>query len=134
MAYSYSDLEDLSRIKNHKIIYDGYEYWWHSYKSGSWSLHFIKPFNDYKSALAYIRYWVYKYSLMLIDEDTEINRITNEVIDQVRIYDIVNSNKNTYNKICEIYTIKPNLTQEEAGKMLGMSKMTISRKLRQLKK
>ena len=134
MAYCESDLEDLIRIKNHKIIYDGYEYWWQSYKSGSWSLHCVKPFPDYKSALAYIRYWLHQYLQMLIDEEARNNRITCEVIDQVRIYDIVNSNKSTFNKVCEIYAIKPFLTQEEAGKMLGMSKMTISRTLKQLKK
>ena len=134
MAYCESDLEDLIRIKNHKIIYDGYEYWWHSYKSGSWSLHCVKPFSDYKSALHYIRYWLHQYLQMLIDEEAKHNRITCEVIDQVRIYDIVNSNKSTFDKVSEIYAIKPFLTQEEAGKMLRMSKMTISRTLRQLKK
>jgi hypothetical protein len=130
MKFSNLEIENLSRARNHKFIYDGYDYWWWSCKKDKWEIHCIEPFSDYKKALSYLKYWLNQYEFMIENNDAEINRITNNLIDQVRIYDIANSNKSTYNKINEIYAIKPFATQVELGEYLNISKMAISKQLK----
>ncbi len=134
MKFSNREIDNLSRPSNHKIEFDGYDFWWHSYKKDKWELHCIKPFSNYKKAIEYIKYWLQEYTLMISNDIDEINKITNNVIDQVRIYDIVNSNKSTFEKICDIYAIKPFATQFELGEYLNISKMAISKQLKKVRK
>ncbi len=134
MKFSNREIDNLSRPSNHKIEFDGYDFWWHSYKKDKWELHCIKPFSNYKKAIEYIKYWLQEYTLMISNDIDEINKITNNVIDQVRIYDIVNSNKSTFEKICDIYAIKPFATQVELGDYLNISKMAISKQLKKVRK
>ena len=134
MKFSNREIDNLSRPSNHKIEFDGYDFWWHSYKKDKWELHCIKPFSNYKKAIEYIKYWLQEYTLMISNDIDEINKITNNVIDQVRIYDIVNSNKSTFEKICDIYAIKPFATQFELGESLNISKMAISKQLKKVRK
>ncbi len=130
MKFSNREIDNLSRPHNHKIQFDGYNFWWHSYKKDKWELHCIKPFSNYKKALEYIKYWLQQYALMISIDNDAIDKITNNVIDQVRIYDIVNSKKSTYDKINEICVIKPFATQVELGEYLNISKMAISKQLK----
>jgi hypothetical protein len=130
MQFSNREIDNLSRPHNHKIQFDGYNFWWHSYKKDKWELHCIKPFSNYKKALEYIKYWLQRYALMISNDNDAIDKITDNVIDQVRIYDIVNSNKSTFDKICDIYAIKPFATQVELGEFLNISKMAISKQLK----
>lgn len=130
MKFSNREIDNLSRPSNHKIEFDGYDFWWHSYKKDKWELHCIKPFSNYKKAIEYIKYWLQQYALMISNDNDAINKITDNVIDQVRIYDIVNSNKSTFEKICNIYAIKPFATQVELGEYLNISKMAISKQLK----
>ena len=134
MKFSNREIDILSRPSNHKIEFDGYEFWWHSYKKDKWELHCIKPFSNYKKAIEYIKYWLQQYALMIFNDNDAINKITDNVIDKVRIYDIVNSNKSTFEKICDIYAIKPFATQVELGEYLNISKMAISKQLKKVRK
>ena len=134
MKFSNREIDNLSRPSNHKIEFDGYEFWWHSYKKDKWELHCIKPFSNYKKAIEYIKYWLQQYALMIFNDNDAINKITDNVIDKVRIYDIVNSNKSTFEKICDIYAIKPFATQVELGEYLNISKMAISKQLKKVRK
>lgn len=134
MQFSNREIDNLSRPNNHKIQFDGYNFWWHSYKKDKWELHCIKPFSNYKKALEYIKYWLQQYALMISNDNDAINKITDNVIDQVRIYDIINSNKSTFEKICDIYAIKPFATQVELGEYLNISKMAISKQLKKVRK
>ncbi|MEY2671385.1 MAG: hypothetical protein RLZZ577_1701 [Bacteroidota bacterium] len=130
MKFNNREIDNLSRPHNHKIQFDGYNFWWYSYKKDKWELHCIKPFSNYKKALEYIKYWLQRYALMISNDNDAIDKITDNVIDQVRIYDIVNSNKSTFDKICDIYAIKPFATQVELGEYLNISKMAISKQLK----
>ena len=134
MKFSNREIDNLSRPSNHKIEFDGYDFWWHSYRIDKWELHCIKPFSNYKKAIEYIKYWLQQYALMISNDNDAINKITDNVIDQVRIYDIVNSNKSTFEKICDIYAIKPFATQIELGEYLNISKMAICKQLKKVRK
>ncbi|BDB52022.1 hypothetical protein [Flavobacterium ammonificans] len=134
MKFSNKEIDNLSRTYNHKIEFDGYDFWWYSYKKDKWELHCIKPFKNYSKAIEYIKFWLNKYVLMISNDNESIDKITNDVIDQVRIYDIVNSNMKTIDKIFEIYTIKPFLSQIELGEYLNISKMAISKQLKKVRK
>lgn len=130
MQFSNREIDNLCRAHNHTIEFDGYDYWWYSCKKDKWELHCIEPFSDYKKALAYIKYWVQQYELMVEKNNDVFEKIANKIIDQVRIYDIVKSNKSTFDKICEIYAIKPFATQVELGEYLNISKMAICKQLK----
>lgn len=133
MQFSNREIDNLSRPYNHKILFDGYDFWWYSYKKDKWELHCIKPFKNYKKAIEYLKYWLQKYVLMISNYNESINKITNDVIDQVRIYDIANSNMKTIDKIYEIYTIKPFASQVELSEYLNISKMAISKQLKKVR-
>jgi hypothetical protein len=134
MQYTFKELDALSKPYNHKIVYDGYEYWWHSFLNNGWRLHCVKSFSNHKKVIEHIQYWIHKYSLMVSIDNSELERITNEVIDQVRIYDIVNSGMKTIDKVNLIYTIKPFATQVEVSQLLNISKMAISKHLKKIRK
>jgi hypothetical protein len=133
MKFSNLEIENLSRARNHTIEFDGFDWWWYSCKKDKWELHCIRPFSDYKKALAYLKYWLVQYEKKVEDNNVQIERITDKIFDQVRIYDIVNSNKKTIDKIIDIYAIKPFATQVELSDYLNISKMAICKQLKKLK-
>jgi hypothetical protein len=133
MPYSIKEIEQLANPRNHDIKFDGYDYWWYSNINGKWSLHCIKPFKSHYKALYYIKYWLVKYSQEVANNESIFERITNNVINDVRIYDVVNSNVKTIEKVISILNIKPYLTQTEISEYLGISKMAISKHFKKLK-
>lgn len=134
MPYTLREIEQLSNPRNHDIKYDGFDYWWYSCIDGKWSIHCIKPFKSHLKALHYIKYWLVKYSQEVANNDAMFERITNNVMNDVRIYDIVNNpNLKTIEKVIQILDIKPHLTQTEISEYLEISKMAISKHFKKLK-
>jgi hypothetical protein len=133
MPYNLKELEQLANANNHDIKFDGFEFHWFSRIDNKWSLHCIKPFETHLKALSYIRYWLVKYSQEIANNEAMFERITNNVINDVRIYDIAKSDLKTIEKVTAILDIKPYLNQTEISDYLGISKMAISKHLRKLK-
>lgn len=133
MPYNLKELEQLANPNNHDIKFDGFEFHWFSRIDNKWSLHCIKPFETHLKALSYIRYWLVKYSQEIANNEAIFERITNNVINDVRIYDIAKSDLKTIEKVTAILDIKPYLNQTEISDYLGISKMAISKHLRKLK-
>lgn len=121
------ELKQLSCLSNHKIVFDGYDFWWYSNIDGKWKIHCIKSFDTYKKALSYIMYWCERYSNLYIKKNKEVDRIVSDAIDQVRIYDIVNSKLKTKNKIEQIISIKPFISQVEIANYLSLTKPAINK-------
>lgn len=134
MSYSINQLKKLSNIENHKIKYDGYDFWWYSRKDKDFTLHCIKPFLEHKSVLSHIKYWIPVYNTMVVNNDNAVSNIVNDVINDVRIYDIVKSNIKTIDKVIAMLDIKPYLTQTEIAEYLDMSKMAINKHIKKIKK
>ena len=47
-VWSTEDLQSLTQINNHKIMFDGYEYYWVRRLKDEWKRHFILNFKDKK--------------------------------------------------------------------------------------
>jgi hypothetical protein len=133
MPYTIREIEQLANVNNHDIKFDGYSYHWFSRIDGKWSLHCIKPFKTHLKALSYIKYWLFKYSQEVANNDAMFERITNNVMNDVRIYDIVNSNIKTIDKVVAILDIKPYLNQTDISEYLGISRMAISKHFKNIK-
>jgi hypothetical protein len=133
MPYNLKELEQLANPNNHDIKFDGFEFHWFSRIDNKWSLHCIKPFKTHLKALSYIRYWLVKYSQEIANNEAMFERITNNVINDVRIYDIAKSDLKTIEKVIAILDIKPYLNQTDISEYLGISKMAISKHFRKLK-
>ncbi|WGK94260.1 MULTISPECIES: HTH domain-containing protein [Flavobacterium] len=133
MPFSLKDLEQLSQYKNHTIKFDGYDYWWYSKIDNKWSLHCIKPFKSYQQGLEYIKYWLVKYAQEVINNEAIFERITDNVIKDVNIYEIANSNLKPLNKVIKILEIRPNLNQTEISEYLNITKMAVSKHFKKLK-
>lgn len=133
MPYTLKQLEQLANVNNHDIKFDGYDYWWFSRIDNKWSLHCIKPFKTHLKALSYIKYWLFKYSQEVANNEAMFERITTNVMNDVRIYDIVNSKLKTIDKVVAILDIKPYLNQTDISEYLRISKMAISKHFRKLK-
>ena len=49
-SWSTEHLQMLTQVDNHKIMYDGYEYYWLRKLEDDWERHFILNFEDSKKA------------------------------------------------------------------------------------
>jgi len=67
-SWSDQDLESLCFPENHKITFDGYEYWWyHKLHGNKWDLHYINGFEDWKKPYSWLQSWLYRWSKELTD-------------------------------------------------------------------
>ena len=65
-SWSNKDLEALCIPENHKIIFDGFEYWWlHKIHGNKWELHCIESFNNWKKPYSWLKEWLYRWGLEL---------------------------------------------------------------------
>lgn len=132
MQYTKSELKKLSDIENHKIIYDGYDYWWYSVKDKEFTLHCIIPFNDYKTLLINIKVWIRKYHKLSIGIDC-VELMIQDLLLDVKIKNIAKDNNiKTNNKIKQILVLKPNVKNKELCSLLSITKMAISKQLKSI--
>ena len=132
MQYTISELKKLSDIENHKIIYDGYEYWWYSRKleNNDFTIHCIIPFNNYKELLINIKVWIRKYHKLSIGIDC-VELMIKELLLDVQIKNIAkNNNTKTISKIKQILVLKPSIKNKELCNLLCVTKMAISKQLK----
>ena len=134
MKYTLEQYKNLSRFENHKIKYDGYDYWWYSKKGDEFTIHCIQPFYNVKMLLSNIYFWISKYHTMSISNDEYLDIMLKELFLDVKIKEISN-NKTIKNKdkIKQILTIKPHIKPKELVDLLEVTKMAISKHLKAYK-
>jgi hypothetical protein len=134
MKYTIEQYKILSKIENHKIIFDGYDYWWYSkkHKTEDFTVHCIIPFNDYKNILVNIYYWVPKYYKLSISLDC-VELMLQELFVDIQIKNISNSKDyKTNKKIKLISELNPNIRIKELCLLLNISKVAISKHLKKI--
>jgi hypothetical protein len=131
--YTEEQIANLSKAENHKIKYDGYYYWWYSKRNGKWQKHCLKTFDTPTDVYGYIKYWIYKYRKKTAENEFKLSSIVDNVMDEVRIYDIVKSDLKTKEKIESILCFKPYATPSELKDYLHLSKQNIGKHLKNLK-
>ena len=110
-VWSVEDLKSLTQIENHKILFDGYEYYWMRKLKDDWERHFILNFKDKNKAISYLKYSIVKWDKYLYDKTTKERRASSykEIIKTLNIqektYKIIKSSLPTIEKINHIRLI-----------------------------
>lgn len=134
MQFNISELKKLSDIENHKIIYDGYDFWWYANKDKEFTLHCIKPFDNPMEAKAHIIYWQLKYIQELNKKENYLDKMLNDLMIDVKIKNICKDKTlKSKAKIKQVLYIKPNTTPIELSKLLEVTTMAISKQLKSIK-
>lgn len=76
-SWSYENLKELTLPKNHRVIFDGFEYVWESKTGGSWSRHYIINFDSVKKYESYLLYNISRWTTEVKDRKDDF--IRNEI-------------------------------------------------------
>tara|TARA_B100000768_G_C11045186_1_gene275956 strand:- start:100 stop:552 length:453 start_codon:yes stop_codon:yes gene_type:complete len=140
-SWSNKDLKSLSKLSNHRYIYDGYEYVWEHKLSGTWSKHCIKLFKDVKKLKEYMAFNLSQWSLELAKrnkgeselearlESARVNMIDREFKAIIKI------SKKKYKpikKVQLILEVREDLDNATIAKALGLSERTFYRYIKKI--
>jgi len=138
-SWSTEDLQTLTQVDNHKIMYDGYEYYWIRKLKDDWERHFILNFEDSKKAFYYLKYNIGMWQQEL-NKRLEITVRAESYKELERMLDIqekttktANSVLPTIEKINHIKFINEGVSAEELSGLLNVKKSIIYRHIRALK-
>ena len=139
-SWSTEHLKMLTQVDSHKIMYDGYEYYWLRKLEDNWERHFILNFTNKKKAFHYLMYNIkeWKKELNVRLEKTVVSESYKQLIKmldtQEKITKTVNSVLPTIEKINHIKLIKENISAAELSSLLKVKKSIIYRHIRTLKR
>tara|TARA_R110001606_G_scaffold55903_1_gene135784 strand:- start:78 stop:533 length:456 start_codon:yes stop_codon:yes gene_type:complete len=139
-SWSTEDLQMLTQVDNHKIMYDGYEYYWLRKLEDDWERHFILNFTNKKKAFHFLIYNIkeWKKELNVRLEKTVVAESYKQLIKmldtQEKITKTVNSVLPTIEKINHIRLIKEDISAVELSSLLKVKKSIIYRHIRTLKR
>ena len=137
--WTLEELESLTKIKNHRIMFDGYEYYWVRKLNEKWERHFILNFKTKEKAFSYLKYNIGKWRKELLKLKNELENNASykdleRILDvQVKIYKIVNSGMPTIERINHIRLVNEDITALELSNLLDVKSSIIYRHLRTLK-
>ena len=138
-SWSTEDLKMLTQVDNHKIMYDGYEYYWLRKLEDDWERHFILNFADPKKAFHYLKYNIDKWQKEL-NNRLEITVRAKSYKELERMLEVqekttktANSVLPTIEKINHIKLINEGVSAEELSSLLNVKKSIIYRHIRTLK-
>lgn len=132
------ELESLIQINNHRIMFDGYEYFWVRMLEDKWERHFILNFSNKRKAFSYLKYNIGKWNKELLKRKDISDRITSykelETIlhTQEQTHKILNSEMPTIEKINHLRLVNNEVSATELSKMLEVSSSMIYRHIRNL--
>ena len=138
-SWSDEDLKSLTIVKNHKIVFDGYEYTWYRKLKNDWEIHFIRNFKDSKKAFTYLKYNISKWNkelnsrIDIKDRAGAYKHIERMLNIQEKTYSIVHSDLPTIEKINNIRLINEDISVDELSSILKVNNRIIYRHIRTLK-
>ena len=130
--WSTEDLAMLKELTNHRVTYDGYEFVWESNTTNGWNRHYIRNFEEYNTPMSWIYFniarWEKEYRDRLKDYATNMFK---ELEADVKIKQISEDySKKTKQKIHQIKTIKPSISNKEIANILEVTIRTVERHLK----
>ena len=137
--WTLDELESLTKIKNHRIMFDGYEYYWVRKLNEKWERHFILNFKTKEKAFSYLKYNISKWRKELLKlknklENNASYKDLERILDvQVKTHKIVNSGMPTIERINHIRLVNEGVTASELSNLLDVKSSIIYRHLRTLK-
>ena len=132
------ELQSLIQINNHRIMFDGYEYFWVRMLEDKWERHFILNLSNKRKAFSYLKYNIGKWNKELLKRKKITDRITSykelETIlhTQEQTHKILNSEMPTIEKINHLRLVNNEVSATELSKMLDVSSSMIYRHIRNL--
>ena len=138
-SWSTDSLKMLTDVYNHKIMYDGYEYYWLRKLEDDWERHFILNFEDSKKAFHYLKHNISKWQkelnkrLEITVRDKSYKELERMLDIQEKTIKTVNSSFPTIEKINIIKLINEGISAEELSSLLNVKKSIIYRHIRTLK-
>ena len=137
--WTLEELESLTKIKNHRIMFDGYEYYWVRKLNEKWERHFIINFKTKEKAFSYLKYNISKWRKELLKLKNELENNASykdleRILDvQVKTHKIVNSGMPTIERINHIRLVNEDITVSELSNLLDVKSSIIYRRFRTLK-
>lgn len=137
--WTLEELESLTKIKNHRIMFDGYEYYWVRKLNEKRERHFILNFKTKEKAFSYLKYNIGKWRKELLKLKNELENNASykdleRILDvQVKTYKIVNSGMPTIERINHIRLVNEDITVSELSNLLDVKSSIIYRHFRTLK-
>ena len=137
--WTLEELESLTKIKNHRIMFDGYEYYWVRKLNEKWERHFILNFKTKEKAFSYLKYNIGKWRKELLKlknklENNASYKDLERILDvQVKTHKIVNSGMPTIERINHIRLVNEDITVSELSNLLDVKSSIIYRHFRTLK-
>jgi hypothetical protein len=135
-SWSNKDLEALCVPENHKITFDGFEYWWlHKIHGNKWELHYVEGFNDWKKPYSWLKEWLYKWSKELSTRKIEsssmyLNKMKESLESTKQVIEISNNKRlKTKDKIKMIQELLPEESITFIANVLNISRQAIHRHL-----
>ena len=138
-TWTTEELENLTKLENHRIMFDGYEFYWVSKIKDTWERHYILNFKYKKKAFSYLRYNIWKWEKELLNRKNILENNTSykdleKIVDvQVKTHKIVNSSFPTIEKINHIRLVNKDITALELSHLLNLQPSIIYRHIRNLK-
>ena len=138
-SWSTEDLKTLTQVDNHKIMFDGYEYYWIRKLKDDWERHFILNFEDSKKAFHYLKFTIGMWQqelnkrLEITVRAKSYKELERMLYVQEKTTKTVNSVLPTIEKINHIKLINEGISAEELSSLLKVKKSIIYRHIRTLK-
>ena len=138
-SWSTEDLKTLTQVDNHKIMFDGYEYYWIRKLKDDWERHFILNFEDSKKAFHYLKFTIGMWQqelnkrLEITVRAKSYKELERMLYIQEKTTKTVNSVLPTIEKINHIKLINEGISAEELSSLLKVKKSIIYRHIRTLK-
>ena len=138
-SWSTEDLKTLTQVDNHKIMFDGYEYYWIRKLKDDWERHFILNFEDSKKAFHYLKFTIGMWQqelnkrLEITVRAKSYKELERMLYIQEKTTKTVNSVLPTIEKINHIKLINEGISAEKLSSLLKVKKSIIYRHIRTLK-
>ena len=132
------DLQSLTQIDNHKIMFDGYEYYWVRKLKDEWERHYILNFKNKKKAFSYLKYSIGKWEKELFKRISKVERIASyKEIERIlyiqeKTLKTARSSLPTIEKINHIRLVNKGITADELSNLLNLTKSIVYRHIRKL--
>jgi hypothetical protein len=135
-SWSNKDLEALCIPENHKITFDGFEYWWlHKIHGNKWELHYTEGFDNWKKPYSWLNEWLYKWSQELTirkigASSIYLNKMKESLESTKQVIEISNNKRlKTKDKIKMIQELLPEESITFIANVLNISRQAIHRHL-----
>ena len=127
--WSTEDLMHLKEVTNHNIFYDGYEFVWMIKLNGEWNRHYISNFEDYDKPMSWIHYNTYKWDKEYKERQAKYLEDMRKSLDiDIKIREISREvNVKTKQKVLEVISLKPNISNKEISDILDVTVRSVER-------